>query len=137
MTQRGKITLLAGLCLLLTAGAHGFELGSRSFFDNPPPARMLYPTGETASLQGKNALEFQWSDPIAINTGGFDFRLYKGYATTEPSLITKQNLDRDAASISVGADKFENGQVYTWTLKRISDDGRKSDQVYNSFTVVK
>jgi len=137
MTQRSKITLLVWLCLLLTAGARGFELGSRSFFDNPPPARMLYPRGETASLQGKSALEFQWSDPIPVNTGGFEFRLYKGYTTTEPNLILKQNLDRDAGSFSVGADKFENGQTYTWTLKRISDDGRKSDLVYNSFTVIK
>ena len=134
---RYRIFLVAALFLLLYGSACAFELGSKNFLDNPVPARMLYPKGETASLQGKSALEFQWSDPIPVNTGGFEFRLYKGYDSTEPNLIKKENLDRDAGVVSVGADKFENGQVYTWTLKRISDDGRKSDQVYNSFTVVK
>jgi len=137
MGRKNKMALLAGLFLLFTNSVCAFELGTKSFFDNPPPARMLYPTGENASLQGKNSLEFQWRDSIPINTGGFDFRLYKGYVTSEPNLAIKQMLEGDVDSFSVPADKFENGAVYTWTLTRIDDEGRKSDKIYNSFKVSK
>jgi len=132
-----KITVLTLAFIFFVLPAIAFDLGTKNFFDNPPPARLMYPAGETADFSGKNALEFQWSDDCPTETEGYEFKLYNGYGMNESNLLYKENLSSSADSVKIAGDKFEDGQVYTWSIKRIANGGRKSDPAYNSFRVKK
>jgi hypothetical protein len=117
--------------------ALAFDLGTKNSFDNPPPASLVYPAREEADLTGKESLEFQWSDDYPTETEGYEFKLYKGYNMTGANLIFQQDLSSSASSLKLNSDKFENGQAYTWSIKRVANCGRKSDPAYNSFKVKK
>lgn len=124
---------------LLAIPAFAFEIGRgiNSFTEGPPPPRLLAPIGETIDLTGKDTLEFRWIWDNAAVLDGYEFRVFKGRDTTQANLIYKTGLSRDTSSLAMEADRFENGQVYTWTLKAVSLGGQKSDPSSNSFRVIK
>ncbi|MFH1691974.1 MAG: hypothetical protein ABIC68_05355 [Candidatus Omnitrophota bacterium] len=107
--------------------------------DLAPEPWLLEPVLETADLTGKEALTFKWRpDPAPLlYRKYYDFRLYKGYQTYESTLILKKRVDPNVYSIVLDASLFEDGQVYTWTLRQVYCDIRKSDAAYNSFEVIK
>ncbi len=132
-----KLIILTLAVILPVLPALAFDLGTKNFFDNPPPANLVYPAKEVADLTGKNSLDFQWSDDNPIETEGYEFKLYKGYNMDESGLISNENLSSNTTSLKISSDKFEDGQAYTWSIKRIANCGRKSDPAYNSFRIKK
>lgn len=137
MQNKSRIILFAGLAFLFTLPALAFELGTKNFFDNPPPASLVYPAKEEALLAGKDSLEFQWSDDCPIETEGYEFRLYSGYAMNDSALIAKEKLPPGTTSLKINAAKFTDGSSYTCSIIRIANGGRRSDPAYNSFRVKK
>jgi hypothetical protein len=101
-----------------------------------PEPRLRHPIYETAAISGGQPLEFSWWNNVT-NTSGFILKLYKGYQMYADNLILKENLPATTESFQVKADLFEAGQVYTWSLVRVSFAGYKSDKSFNSFRVVK
>jgi len=105
-------------------------------FESLPEPRLRYPIYETAILAGNDPLEFEWWNDI-IGIRGFTIKIYKGYNMYAANLIHKEDLPSDASSVKVKSDLFSDGQVYTWSLIRISFAGYKSDKSFNSFKVIK
>jgi len=140
MLKINKILIITSL-LLLSCVAAGFA-GSFSFtldngvFNSLPEPRLRHPINETAILNGNDPLEFKWWDDF-IGVRGFIFRIYKGYNMYAANLIHKEDLPASASSLKIKSDLFADGQVYTWSLIRVSSTGYKSDKSFNSFKVIK
>jgi hypothetical protein len=50
----------------------------------------------------------------------------------------RKRLPANVYSFSVSADVFQDGEVYTWTLRQAySDNTFKSDAAYDAFKVIK
>ena len=126
--------LILSFCSTCSAGVVGFTLDSGQ--NSPPEPRLRYPIYETAVISGDQPLEFSWWNDWT-DTSGFILRIYKGYNMYADNLILKENLSANVASFKVKVDLFEEGQVYTWSLVRISFAGYKSDRSFNSFKVIK
>lgn len=112
---------------------------SEALDDLAPEPWLLSPISETVDLTGKDTLTFKWRPdpgPLLLRKY-YDFRLYKGYQTFESTQILKKQVDPNTYSIVLDAGLFEDGQVYTWTLRQVYCDIRKSDAAYNSFKVIK
>ena len=106
-----------------------------------PEPRLLNPMDETVDLSAREELQFKWSIHEARNLGGgrryYEFRLYKGSEMLESTLIFKENIhgDRDSAVLDSGI--FEDGAVYTWSLKQCYKGVGKSKRSFHSFKVIK
>lgn len=111
-------------------------LKNNNDFKSIPGPNLLYPTTNDIVLTGKDKLEFKWMRTDFVNTGHFDFRLYKGYNTTEGNLIFKQNFSLREYPIKVPAALFENNQVYTWVLVQVFISGEKSDRSSSVFKII-
>jgi hypothetical protein len=124
------------IAILSLASVSAYAGGLRGL--TPPPIpELVYPSGESADITGKDSLEFKWILYSTVGLGCTDFKLYKGYITYEDNRILKAEVDSPQAYYSVSSDKFEDGQVYTWVLREVSLAGVWGDYVYNSFRVVK
>ena len=116
----------------------GPYLGSRYIERFVPQPRLLEPARDTVDISGQDRLLFRWSSHE--QAWGFrmyyDLRLYKGYNMVESTLIFKARVDPSQNTIAISAAMFEDGQVYTWSLRQVYDGYRKSDRSYQSFTVI-
>ena len=135
-----KVTIIALVLILFTAvfsfaGTIGFTLDNGAFNSLPEP-RLRYPITETAILTGNEPLEFKWWDDV-VGIRGFTLKIYKGYNMYAGNLIHKEDLPAGSSSVKIDSGLFEDGQVYTWSLIRISNTGYKSDRSFNSFKVIK
>jgi len=128
--------LLVSLFCVKGSYARGIMAGMGSSEFMPAPT-LLSPATEDVDISGKDALEFKWERGFLGTTGYFDFRLYKGYITSEGSLMLKERYGAADYPIAVQASNFELGQVYTWVLRQVFNDGRKSDKASSSFTVIR
>ena len=135
-----KILLISSVLVLLCvvasfAGSFSFTLDNGAFNSLSEPT-LRYPIYETAIITGNDPLEFSWwSDVVGIR--GFTIKIYKGYNMYAANLIHKEDLPPDADSVKVKSYLFADGQVYTWSLIRVSFAGYKSDRSFNSFKVIK
>lgn len=130
------VSLLVLLCVTVSfAGAFSVTLDNGGFNSIPEP-RLRYPIYETAVITGNDPLEFKWWDDIS-GIRGFILKIYKGYNMYAANLIHKEDLPPDADSVKVKSYLFTDGQVYTWSLIRVSFAGYKSDRSFNSFKVIK
>jgi hypothetical protein len=121
------------------SGEVEFGTGTVGYDEADVPVPMLLsPVGNTVDLTGEETLEFKWSpfEGRMYRRQGYDFRLYKGRQTYASDEIYKEQVGPDAYHVVLKADMFEDGQVYTWTLRQLYFDN-KSDAAYNSFKVVK
>jgi hypothetical protein len=140
MKQEMKSMILICLVLFLTLPVfNGFAYcnvlqGINSEFISGPT--LLYPTTDNISLARKEYLQFKWEMADQAQTDYFDFRLYKGYNTSEENLLFKQHFSTDAYPIQVPASQFEKGQVYTWVLVQVYLGGKKSDKGFSSFKII-
>ncbi len=137
-----KTAALILLTLVLSCGitfAAPEESSGKRFFAIPiPEPYLLSPTKENIDLTGKKELEFKW-DPHEQGLGFrqyYDFRLYKGRNEYADSLIFKKQVPPDEYQIKVPSEIFKDGQVYTWALRQVYDQG-KSPRSYYSFKVFK
>lgn len=86
--------------------------------DRVPRVAYIEPDNDTVvDLTGKTALTFKWKmQPIP--GGGrtaFRFKVFKGFTY---ELVAKEELGRDILSIDVPADKFKDGELYSWEVQQ-------------------
>ena len=129
------LVLTFSFILPCPAGSVSFNLSGGEYNYVPEP-RLRYPIYESVTISNNQPIEFSWWNNVS-NTSGFILKLYKGYQMYADNLMLKENLPVDTSSFEVKADLFEAGQVYTWSLVRISFAGYKSDKSFNSFKVIK
>lgn len=128
-----------GIFFLFTAKSFCGDLSfsyNTGYFDQVPEPRLRYPINDTAILAGNGPLIFKWWNDYS-DVRSFIFRIYKGYNMYENNLILRKELPADASSVEIESGLFSDGQVYTWSLVRVSLTGRKSDKSFNSFKVIK
>ena len=137
------LSLLMLVCFSAEAGrmsgSIGFGIGTGGFGTaSVPEPTLLSPVGETVDLTGKETLTFKWSpfEGRIYKRQGYDFRLYKGYQTYAQNEIHKMRTGPNTYAIILEASLFEDGEVYTWTLRQAYFDN-KSDAAYNAFQVIK
>lgn len=136
-----KIALLSLIFLFAFCSfAQGRRISGIEYYEERIPAPyLLSPIGGEVDLSDKDTLEFKWSPHEGAS--GFreyyDFRLYKGYSTVESTRILKQEVPSDNYQINLQSSLFEDGQIYTWTLRQVYSAGRKSDPSHASFRIKK
>ncbi len=117
------------------AGAVSITLESGGYNYVPEP-RLRYPISDTVFLDADDPLEFRWWND-SIQTRIFTIKVYKGYNMYAGNLIYKNDIPSGDSSVKVDSAVFEDGQVYTWSLIRVSLAGYKSDRSFNSFKVTR
>ncbi len=107
--------------------------------DYTPVPRLIAPTTEKVVITDVKELEFTWSphEGRRGNREYYDFRLYQGYRLVEKALIIKRKVDPDVYRTGVSASSFNDGQVYTWSLRQVYDGLHKSARSTASFMVIK
>jgi hypothetical protein len=113
-----------------------FAQGFRGMDDNVPPPFVIYPS-EHADISGKDVLTFKWKTPGSFDIDHVEFKLYKGYITSDSNLVYKEDVDPVESEVDVKTSLLQDGQTYTMYLRSISREGYKSDRVFNSFQVIK
>lgn len=136
-----KILLILVLCLV---AASQVSEGRVEAVEAPsmvyvPPPVLLQPRSGQVDLIGKEFLEFKWSPHEGASgfRDYYDFRIYNGYKTVEETLFFKEKLAPDTYQYNIKADKLQDGSVYTWTMRQVYTDGRKSPLAHNSFKIIK
>jgi len=133
-----KKVLVSVLFMIFIAISTVYAMSFRKgFMDSVPPPQLISPISETADITGKDYLNFEWIVIGLMDIDYCDFRIYKGYDTYGNDLILKEQVFTPNRDYRVKADIFEDGQVYTWVLKQVSYSGFKSDEVFNSFRIIK
>jgi hypothetical protein len=105
---------------------------------NIPQPRLISPITDTVDLTGQDKLVFRWStiEGDTFRRSYYDFRLYKGYDMVESTLIFKKQVPPLEGELALDASMFEDGQVYTWSLRQ-KYSGGKSEKSYQPFKVIK
>ena len=128
-----RLSTLILLAALFSTSAFAGSQVRRTGLDVP---NLKAPT-EKAVIHGSAPLEFRWdAKGDQTNLEYYDFRLYKGHKTLDSGLFFKEKVSRAQSSIQIPADKFEDGQTYTWSVKQIGTHGN-SRSAYIVFTVSK
>jgi hypothetical protein len=130
------IGILLAISFVLALSLPVFAQGFRGMDNSVPPPFVIYPS-EEADITGKDVLTFKWRTPGSFDIDRVEFKLYKGYVTSDSNLIFKQDVDPFQSCVDVKADLLQDGQTYTVYLRSISQEGYKSDKVFNSFVVIK
>lgn len=128
-----KIFFVVMLILMLPMFAFAWK---DSFIRTPPEPRLFYPITENVTLTG-DYLEFKWEKGTPAWLDHYEFRLYKGDQMYGDSIMIKENPDWSANSIKVKAEMFEDGGVYTWSLREVSVGDTKGDRSFQTFRVTK
>jgi hypothetical protein len=53
------------------------------------------------------------------------------------NLIVKEELPQDSSTYKADSGLLIDGQVYTWSLVRVTGAGYKSDRSFNSFKIIR
>jgi len=128
------LIVLVSLCAI-PLFAREFSFGPARSFDRPPEPHLVSPIYDEAVITG-DTLEFKWWH-ANISIDRYEFNLYKGAEMFSDNLILKKILPFSQSSIKIDASLFENHQVYTWSLRQITNSGLKSDRSFITFTVIK
>ncbi|MFA5147433.1 MAG: hypothetical protein WC515_08680 [Candidatus Omnitrophota bacterium] len=137
--RKRTIFLAVAALALLTEPLFAMRYRLQSEFEMVPAPRLISPATEEVVLTGKGELEFKWSphEGDSMRRAYYDFRLYEGYAMLDSSLILKRRTKSDEFSVTLKADMFRDGMVYTWSLRQVYTGSAKSDKVHQSFKVIK
>ncbi|MFA5147905.1 MAG: hypothetical protein WC491_02105 [Candidatus Omnitrophota bacterium] len=130
--MRGCNFLLLATFAMMPFGAHD------SLLSDVPKPRIIAPC-DTVDITGKSTIEFKWYSYMratAAKGGYFDLRIFKGTDMYESNMIFKQQVDPQKSSIEVDAKLFEPGQAYSWQIRQVKYDLRKSDWAYETFKMV-
>ena len=130
--KRTLKTLIAA-AILLSLALPVFAQSFKRDFDIPAPM-LLYPT-EKADITGKDVLKFKW-DSVNMDIDHLEFKIFKGDIGSA-NVVFSQNLSGFTSYLELKSDLFENGQVYTWQVRAVSNEGYRSDWAFDSFTVTK
>lgn len=113
----------------------GFNTGN--FNQSFPGPDLFYPVTDNIDLKGSGYLEFKWRRTDSAYTRHYDFRLYKGYQATATNLILKKNIAIEEYPYRIPSGDFKDGQIYTWVLIQILNNGIKSDKSFGVFKIIK
>lgn len=131
-----KRILLSLFVLAVVLAAVNVRAGDDRF--RVPRVAYMEPKDQsTVDLTGKKTLTFTWSN-VPMPAGGreaFRFKAYKGYSY---DVVESRDIDRGIFSADVPADKFVDGQTYTWRVQQ-RDANNMIWSLYDtwSFKVVK
>lgn len=111
------------LAVFLFYGADLCHAGSSAHFgigDAMPAPRMLFPRTEEVSFPSEGDVVFKWSphEAVSFEKSICALRIYKGCYKLESGLIYKAECDGRQRSIRIPADLFEDGETYTWVLRK-------------------
>lgn len=83
-----------------------------------PRVAYLEPKDDSVvDLTGKTTLTFRWNS-VPMPAGGreaFRFKVYKGFSY---DVVVSEDIDQRTFSVDVPADKFIDGETYTWCVKQ-------------------
>jgi hypothetical protein len=125
------LVILLGIVPFL---ASGVAFCRSNTADIPEAPRLVYPIDPEVTITG-DSLEFKWQH-ANIGIDHYEFVVYKGGGSSGENLF-EANLPFDASSMVIPSASFEDGQVYTWTLRQVGDNGLKSEKSFNTFRVTK
>lgn len=131
--MKGSKFLLLAAFAMMPFGTHD------SLLSDVPQPRIIEPC-DTVDLTGKSTVEFKWYSYMratAAKGGYFDLRIFKGTDMYESNMIFKQQIDSQKSSVDVDSKLFESGQTYSWEIRQVKYDLRKSNWVYETFKTVK
>lgn len=129
------VTIVFVSLFVMPIFAREFSFGPARPFDRPAEPRLVSPINETAVISGDTLLFKWWHANIGIDR--YEFNLYKGGQMFKDNLILGKVLPFSQSSIGVDSSLFEDSQVYTWSLRQITDSGAKSDKSFNTFRAIK
>lgn len=104
-----------------------------------PTPRLTRPVTDVVDLQGRKELLFEWSPHERPPSGRqyYQFKIYRGYQMYASNLFIEKQLSRGTTKITISADNFENGKIYTWAVRQRDNLNQWSDYGYQSFKVIK
>lgn len=114
-----------------------FCAGRDSLFDSISAPTLLYPVTEDIDLSGKDFLEFKWIKTPGAFVYYTDFNLYKSANNFASDRIYKERIQPDNYPFKVPAKYFEKNKIYSWTLRIILTNGKRTEQAYSTFKVIK
>ena len=137
-----KLIAYAAALSLLPAGVVSaqrmadFDIGQSNHI---APPRIIAPSSDDVDLTGKESLEFKWSphEGDQVQRDYYDFRLYRGYDMYESGRIMKMRLPPRQWSLIIKSEAFEDGQIYTWSIRQVYTGSAKSRRSFESFRVIK
>lgn len=137
-----KIAIISSTLVLLASWVYArgaIYPEARMAREEVPQPVLITPKTDIVHLAGLKELVFKWSphEQARPFRRYYDFRLYKGRVTLESTLIFKKQVPPDQWELALPSDMFENNQAYTWTMRQVYDEGRKSRFSYQAFTVIK
>jgi len=85
--------------------------------DVPRVAYLAPENDSVVDLTGKEALEFKWKNQPTPGGGrdSYRFRLYRGFSY---DVVVGEDLGQGVYSVSIPADKFEDGKEYSWYVEQ-------------------
>jgi len=98
--------------------------------------RIISPTGTVDISNG--AVEFKWYYNIRGTQGqggSYEIEVYKAGMMVQSNIVYEQKVPFGQDSLQVDAKLFQPGQGYSWQIRFIKYDLRKSDWVTGSFKV--
>ncbi len=139
MPKRLVAVLFIWFAVVSLIPAHAFVCRVGMGVDFVPQPRILFPDTDSVDLSGKKSLEFAWSphEGDRFMRKYYDFRLYKGYEMVQSGLMMKKRVAAGTYGLGIDARVFDNGGIYTWSVRQVCRSGGKSHRSYNSFTVTK
>lgn len=129
-----RISILLLVVIFLPLGFVFARGSGNSSLDTPDAPEFIRPITENVDLGGDNSLEFKWR-VSNWDISYCEFKLYKGYNTSEDNLIVSEKIPSTQTSWEVEASKLEAGQIYTCVLRAIGLSGEKSDRTFRSFRI--
>jgi hypothetical protein len=99
--------------------------------------RLISPSGETVYLAPGEPLLVKWSRHESVDSGWayYDLRIYKGYQRLQSAVLYREKLDKSQDRATLDAGLFQDGEVYTWALRKVYDRIGNSEWSCLSFTV--
>ena len=141
MDRKFALIGLALLCALapLSQTDASMLIGRAGSPDYAPEVRLISPVGETVDLTGKDSLVLHWSwiEGDRMQRRYYDVRVYRGYDMVESTRIARILADPAADRVELDADLFQDGQVYTWSVRQRYYGMARSYRTYASFQVIK
>jgi len=133
--------MLGFLTLAMSMPADGRGFGGRAERGRAhvPQPVLISPVLADVDITGQDSLEFKWSphEGDIMLRRCYDFKLYKGREMLDGALILKKQVSPRDSSIKVESSLFQDGEVYTWSLRQIYETSDKSNRSYNSFKIKK
>jgi len=126
---RSWVILIILISLTIPAFAQGYKTSNIT----PPTPRLVSPSGIVQLSPQEDSLHFKWTrEGQSGYRQHYDFRIYKGRQTVADTLHYKSQPRY--AKIDVPVDKFEEGQIYTWSVRQVYRSG-KSRRNFETFEI--